>query len=145
MSFKYNEVDEMEAVLMFGLIFSNSCSVDQQAEAIAALLAGELDEGLLAYSRRVDPTRVEFVKQNIERVKNEVTAIILNEFAHPPDLAAEIRKRNTQAVESFKGMHKQSDYGTTAEIAAKLGVSKKQVRKLKQEGKLDEAMQALNA
>jgi len=56
------------------------------------------------------------------------------------DRMEEMAGERDKAIESFRAQHEESAFGTTAEIAEKLNISKKKVRKMKQDGTLDQVM-----
>lgn len=51
----------------------------------------------------------------------------------------------SEAASNFAAMHESHTLGTVAEIAEKYGISKKKVRKLKKEGRLEEYVASLDA
>lgn len=134
-----NNHEEIIAAMIFADLYSDD--VRRKGEAIALLLCGELDEPLISFTVR-NGTDEAVARENLEAIKNSHRND-LQRWLDREDrkLAAE---RQETAVKAFNSQHRESEYGTTAEIAEKLGISKKQVRKLKQNGTLDEAMQALD-
>lgn len=133
----------MEGYLFLGQLYSND--PEEAGTAIALLLTGQKDDILLATfnsvkgdeDSRTPEEALDFLKLYFRRQMR----LIMNEVEKEveKELTAEEEKR----AESFYHIHDQSEHGTTAEIAQKLGVSKKQVRKMKAEGTLEDALKGL--
>lgn len=93
----------------------NSCTVSQQSlDNLKQMVRGHLQMAANQATRREECNGVLGQKEAIKTVAN-----------------------------SFKAQHKVSDLGTVSEIAEKYGLSKKKVRELKRDGKLEEYIQNL--
>ncbi len=87
-------------------------------------------------------------QQSLDNLKQMVRGhlqIAANQAARREERNEFYRKQEAKktAARSFKAQHKASDLGTVSEIAGKYGLSKKKVRELKRDGKLEEYIQNL--
>jgi hypothetical protein len=84
----------------------------------------------------------EVTKMALENLKNYVRTKLqlsfnsLEESLSEPKILTERPKTIQELARDFKAQHAVSDLGTVSEISAKYNISKKKVRKLKQEGTL---------
>lgn len=133
-----DRMEEMATVMAFGELFSDDPSI--KGRAIATLLLGQMDEGLIAFHTRMgNPESV--VRENLESLKDTFRRD-LQGWLDGEEFRLS-KERKADAARAFTKQHEQSAHGTTAELAEKLNISMKKVRKLRAEGKLDEAIAAL--
>lgn len=121
----------MTGMMVLGKLYSPE--PDEQANTIAMLLMGKYDDQLTAA----------FSHQHGEEAGPKMAAELKEEFRrtlqYAIDKEATKLAHNAQqdACEKFMGNHEPHALGTTAELAEKYGVSKKQIRKMKQAGILE--------
>lgn len=70
---------------------------------------------------------IEIARQNVQRIFDMVDA----------DIKREIAEKQQTVKEELKASNAPSEFGTVSEIAAKYGISKSEVRRLKQAGELE--------
>jgi hypothetical protein len=115
---------------MFGQLF-NPKDDETLMIAVFDLLAGKLDESVFYFNER-SGYDLAVVKRNLEQLKEEFRDDIRRGIREADQILAE------KAVRDLSAQH---SAGTTKEIAEMLGVSVKQVRKMKRDGTLDAALE----
>ena len=97
------------------------------------ILSGKYDEDILAYFRFVDSSKTD---EALNAALSSLKTMIRNSVQKGIDAAYQKYEEDIKqkAISNFKAMSKVSEQGTTAEIAARLGVSKSEVRRMKREG-----------
>lgn len=161
------------AELFSGLVTKTDASIIQKLPYIIQVNRNILQQRLAAFlfyvefKRYVDSIDAETVAwQRVEKLQNELRQAISDLFKTPAQLEKEMVDRWLKAGERHgfrsrldrmypndvvknlaarqKEAHKPHAQGTVAELATKLGVSKSEVRRLKQEGLLEDALSKLN-
>lgn len=137
----------LEGLSILGQVMGNDLSVEQRAALLAAILTGRHDDALMcaAYSHRekVVPLSMEQVnghtmaRLSIERLKN----LILDGMTSA--IEAEAKNYRKELLDELKASQRPHAAGTVSELATKLGVSKSEVRRMKTEGTLEEALSKL--
>lgn len=119
-------------------------------KAAAKILDGQFDVELLeamrykANSMKISPPPADSeLKREVELLKCDLALRIegkLSVLSRAEQDAAEHREQQFRALlnKEFKAAQKPHAQGTVSEIAARFNISKSEVRRLKQEGKLDE-------
>lgn len=110
----------------------------------AYTLMGYFDNELIAaLNNRINNENL--AEKVLERLKTRWKKKITNDLKDEDDKAI-INNAGQQKKlsEQFKTIHEQNEHGTIAEMAEKLGVSKKQIRNWKKEGILDEKLLTVN-
>lgn len=126
-----NHSHVMTGMLVLGKLYSPD--PDEQANAIAHVLMGQYDDALEAA----------FVYTHGDEGKG-MAAALKEEYRQTlqkaiDDEATRLEQEKQQeACEQFMGNQEPHTLGTTAELAERYNVSKKQIRKMKQDGTLQE-------
>lgn len=98
------------------------------------ILQGKYDDELTAAMERIHGDEASKALDNLKNV-------IRTNIQH--SLYAFMEDQSQNVLDEIKSNNQPHPEGTTAELADKLGMSKKQVRKLKATGKLDEALRTI--
>lgn len=133
----------MNGMSLIGALFGE---FEKNISAVPFVLAGDMDEqlyrgfflqhyGTKAEYRENDNTVNYFVEQ-LKMLLRRRIEIIFQQAEHQEKMQrqADFERLRVELRQS----NKPSEYGTVAEIAAKLGISKSEVRRRKAEGTLDE-------
>ena len=121
------------AVGMMILADLYSSDEDVQANTIASVLMGKRDTELEAAFRF---THGEAGKDMVEQLKEQYRNVL--QQAINQETTRLEQERQQEACEKFMGNHEASPLGTIAELAEEFNMSKKQIRRLKSQGRLEE-------
>lgn len=116
-----NATEKAKVLVEFGKLFVSTAPITSMM-VMPKFLRGDMDDALVEILTERDDISETTVRTNLEVLKQEFR----NEIQEALGTTATL---HTQ--------HEVSEHGTTAEIAEFLGVSKKQVRKMKKDGTLD--------
>jgi len=119
-------------MVLLGKLYSNNS--DEQATTIAYLLMGTYDEELAAAFSHVHGAEagIKMVAELKETYRQTLQIAINNEADKLTS------RRQQEACEKFMGNHEPHQLGTVNELAKRYNVSKAEIRRLKQSGKLEE-------
>ena len=134
-----SEIDHkavMVGMIILGKLYS--ANADEQGNAIAGLLIGEYDHELThAFAYKSD---METGIKQLAELKDAFRKTL--QMAINQEAERSQRRAAYEACEKFMGNQEPHALGTTAELAEKYSVSKKQIRKMKQDGTLEEFINA---
>lgn len=126
-----NHSHVMTGMIVLGKLYSPD--PDEQANTIAMTLMGKYDEELQAAFTYTHGESGEGMAEQLKEQFRRTLQKAINDEATRLE-----QEKQQEACEQFMGNQEPHALGTTAELAERYSVSKKQIRKMKQDGTLQE-------